>query len=385
MDADVAVVGLGSVGSAALWRLAARGVSAVGFERFEPGHPYGAGHGESKIFRTAYPEGAAYVRLLLAALPLWRRLEAETGRPLLAMTGGLLIGRPDGGLVAGGLRSARELGLVHRLLEAREAEARWPGLRVRAGEHVLWEPRAGVLRPELAVVAAVDRARELGARVVAETRVESVADEGGHAEVRAGDRTWRVGRVVVAAGAWIPRILGLAGAPFWVERQVQAWFPVEEPGLYHPERFGVFIRALDERSTWYGFPSLDGRSVKVGFHHMDGAPSDPDTIDREIHPADTELLMEETMANLRGVGTGPLRAQVCMYINTPDDGFVIGPLPGRPRVVLAGPMASHGYKFSSVAGEIAADLATEGTTGHDISLFDPRRLPELAGLAETRS
>jgi sarcosine oxidase len=378
MDADVGVVGLGSMGSAALWQVASRGPTVIGFDQFEPGHPFGAGHGESKIFRTAYAEGPEYVPLLRAALPLWRQLEEETGRPLLTMNGGLTIGTLDNWFISGVLRSARQYGLLHRVLDAGEAERQWPQLHLRQGEHVVWEPRAGLLRPELAVVAAVDRARELGARVETGVRVESVADLGDHVEVRAGARTWRVGRLVLAAGSWTSKVLGMADSPFWVERQVQAWFPIEDPEIYHPERFGIFIWALDEPNTLYGFPTLDGRAIKVAFHHANGRPSDPDTIDREVHASDIDPLQEVALANLRGLRPEPVKTQVCMYCNTPDGHFVIGPMPGAPRVVLCGPMAGHGFKFSTVVGAIGADLALDGRTAFDIMPFDPARLPALA-------
>ena len=137
MDADVGVVGLGSMGSAALWQVAGRGVDVIGFDQFEPGHPFGAGHGESKIFRTAYAEGAEYIPMLRAALPLWRQLEEETGRPLLTMSGGMMIGPLDHDFIGRALRSAREQGLQHRVFDAREAEQRWPQLRIQPGEHVV--------------------------------------------------------------------------------------------------------------------------------------------------------------------------------------------------------------------------------------------------------
>jgi sarcosine oxidase len=378
MDAEVGVVGLGSMGSAALWQVAGRGASVIGFDQYEPGHRLGAGHGESKIFRTAYAEGAEYIPLLRAALPLWRQLEEETGRPLLTMTGGVMIGPLDHYFISSALRSAREQGVEHRVYGPEEAEARWPQLKLQPDDHVVWEPRAGVLRPELAVVTAADRARELGAQVLTGVRIQSVTQEGDEVVIRAGDRTWRVGHVILAVGSWVGKVLGGGELPFWVERQVQAWFPVEDPALYHPERFGIFIRALDAESTWYGFPTLDGHAIKVAFHHNNGQPSDPDTIDREVHPSDLEPLSEIALANLRGLRPEIVKTQVCMYCNTPDGHFVIGPLPRSPRIVLCGPMAGHGFKFCPVVGAIGADLALEGHTSFDIRPFDPGRLPALA-------
>lgn len=379
MDAQVGVVGLGSMGSAALWQLASRGVPALGFEQFEPGHDRGAGHGETKIYRTAYGEGPEYVPLVIAALPLWRRLEEETGRPLLTMNGGLMIGPLESPFIAGVLESVGRYDLVHDVLDPEQAERRFPQLRMAPHEHAVWEPRAGFLRPELAVVAATERARRLGATIVSGARVTSVLDHGDHVEIEAGGRSYRVERAIVASGAWFLKVLDAPGAPFWVERQVQGWFPVEDPALYHPERFPIFSRVIGA-DNWYGFPSLDGRAVKVAFHHHGGARSDPDQLDRQVHQSDVEPLAEVLTAGLRGVGPDPVRTQVCMYINTPDEQFVVGPLPDAPRIVCAGPMAGHGFKFSTIIGAAAADLATTGRTDHPIETFSPATLPQLSGV-----
>lgn len=146
--ADVVILGVGTMGSLALWRLAWRGASDIGLEQFEPGHDRGSGHGDSRIIRTAYFEGPEYVPLIQASFPLWRELEAASGTELMTMTGALMIGRPDGKLVAGALRSAREHNLTHELLDTDEARARFPQHRLQDGEVALWEKQAGVLRPE---------------------------------------------------------------------------------------------------------------------------------------------------------------------------------------------------------------------------------------------
>jgi sarcosine oxidase len=156
---SVAVVGLGVMGACTLWRLAARRVAAAGFERFEPGHDQGASQGETRIIRTAYYEGAEYVPLVQAAFGLWRELEAASEQQLLTMTGALMIGTPDSGLVAGALRSAREHGLEHELLDAETVERRYPQHRMHKGEIALFERAAGVLRPEACVLAAVAAAQ----------------------------------------------------------------------------------------------------------------------------------------------------------------------------------------------------------------------------------
>ena len=73
---------------------------------------------------------------------------------------------------------------------------------------------------------------------------------------------------------------------------------------------------------------------------------------------------------------GPLAAATtCLYTMTPDGDFIIDRLPGDERVIVASPCSGHGFKFAPVIGEIIADLATTGTTSHDISRFAIGRPP----------
>src|ERR1700694_4601141 len=122
---DVAVIGLGAMGSAALASLAERGRRVVGIDRYAPGHDRGSSHGASRIIRLGYFEHPSYVPLLRAAYPLWRDLEARSGEPFLTVTGIVEIGRPASYVVAGTLRSSRLHGLAHEVLDARSLMARF--------------------------------------------------------------------------------------------------------------------------------------------------------------------------------------------------------------------------------------------------------------------
>jgi sarcosine oxidase len=372
VDADVIVVGCGTMGSFALWRLASRGVRVLGFERFEPGHDKGSGHGESRIIRTAYAEGSAYVPLVRSAFALWRQLECETGASLLTMTGGLMIGPSEGWLVKGTLQSARERGLAYEILEGDRFAERYPQHEaLKAGEVAVYEEAAGVLRPEAAVEAAARRAEELGAKLLRNTAVESVEESEDGVEVRARGRAYRARRAVVAVGAWLGKLLPELGLPLTVERQVMVWFPAKDPEPFAPGRFPIFARE-ETGFEWYGLPSLDGSTVKAAVHHR-GQAVDPDRIDRQMHPEDVELICRFVGEVLPGLTPKPVRAQVCMYTNTPDEHFLVGPPPGRPNLILLGGFSGHGFKFAPIIGEIAADLSIDGETSHPIAGFSPKR------------
>ena len=184
---DVAVVGLGAMGALTLWRLASRGVSAAGYDSFDPPHDRGSSHGDSRIIRTAYAEGAFHVPLVQEAWGLWRELEAATGKTVLTPTGALMIGPAGAELLLGTLASAIEHGLAHERLEAGEVASRWPQHVLGEGDVAIYEPRAGVLRPEACIAAALEQATLLGSAVHRNTRVASVEAERQGVRVRLDD------------------------------------------------------------------------------------------------------------------------------------------------------------------------------------------------------
>src|ERR1700730_17379869 len=148
---DVAVIGLGAMGSAALASLAGRGRRVVGIDRYAPGHDRGSSHGRSRVIRLGYFEHPSYVPLLRAAYPLWRALEKQSGRSLLTVTGIVEIGAPSSELVAGTLRSSRLHGLAHEVLDAPALMKRFPAFRVPADFVGVFQPDGGFVRAEPAV------------------------------------------------------------------------------------------------------------------------------------------------------------------------------------------------------------------------------------------
>lgn len=357
------------MGSATLWRLARRGIACAGFEQFQPGHDRGSSTGDTRIFRTAYFEAPAYVPLLLDALPLWRELEAESRFELLTLTGALMIGRPDGTIVAGTLRSVREHGLEHEVLDAPAMAARHPRHVLDPAELAVWEPRAGYVRPEASVRAAAGRAAALGAEVVTGTKVLAVEPEGDAARIVTGAGEWLAERVVLSTGAWIGRLL--PGLPLEVERVVQAWYPVDDPTAFAASSFPVFIHDLGS-VTRYGIPSTDGATIKVA-GHGGGRPADPDRVDREATAQDWSAAAEFAATRLRGVASTPARTKVCLYTNSPDGHFVFGEPPELPGALLVSACSGHGFKFAPMLGELAARWALGEPIPYDLEPFSLRR------------
>jgi len=379
---DTVVVGLGAMGSQALWQLTRRGVPAVGVEQFVPGHDRGSSHGESRIIRTAYVEGAEYVPFVRAAWEQWADLERASGQELLLRTGTLMAGAPDSEAVSGALTAAAHHFLEHEHLPTEQARERFPHHRFAPGEEAVVEQEGGVLLPEAAIGAAVRLAQEAGARILTESPVTRIVPDPEQPTVWVGGTEIRARRVVVAAGSWTTRLLPqLPDLGIRVERRVLGWFPLT--GAAAPHTGGqVFARSEDDGTLWFGFPSLDGRTVKIGIHaeapgaRFEGAqwgePVDPDAGPRAPDAADGARL-GRLAARLNGVGTVPERMSACMYTMTPDEDFLIGHRPELPGLVLAGGFSGHGFKFASAVGAALADLAEHGRTGLPIGMFDPQR------------
>jgi sarcosine oxidase len=358
-DAEVAVIGTGVMGSMALWRLAERGVSVLGFEQFQPGHNRGSSHGESRVFRVASHEDPRYVPLALQALDLWRDLERASGAKLLTMTGIHYIGPPEGKIVSGARRSAQEHGLRYHLLDREQMQRRFPQHRLNPEDVAVYQDAAGILLPEAAILAATRRAETLGACLLRNTRVERIERAGGFVEVSTGASTYRVRRVVVAVGSWLGGFLPDLELPVEVARQVLAWFPIRSSEDFRPERLPVFIQEVREGNSRYGFPTLDGKTVKIAVRH-EGEATTPDTVDREVHARD--LVPLQTFIDQHLVGTVPraARAQVCLYTNTPDHHFLVGSPPDKPWMLVLGGFSGHGFKYSPLIGDAAAGWTQSG-------------------------
>lgn len=369
---DAVVVGLGAMGSAALYHLARRGVRVLGIERHAPAHQFGSSHGLTRIIRLGYFEHPSYVPLLRRAYELWQELEAQAGRPLLHITGILELGPPDGTVVSGTLAAARLHGLPHDVLDAPLLMRRFPAFRIPENFVGVLQPDGGFLSAEPSIEAHIALARSAGAELLCQTAVERIEPGASGVRIATSRGAAEAGTAIVTAGAWTKSLLPDLPASLRVTRQVVAWFEPREPALFEPGRFPVFLLESGH-GIHYGFP-LQAAGLKIAKHFHADEPVDPDRYDRAI-TADDETLIRAAVADHLPAANGPLRAAAtCLYTMTPDGDFVIDHLPGHPNVIVASPCSGHGFKFAGVIGEALAELATTGATRHDLSRFRLARL-----------
>lgn len=373
MDAKVAVIGTGSIGSMTLWQLARAGVEAIGFEQYAPGHDQAAAGGESRIFRTAYLEGPQYVPLLLRARELWRELERESGFDLLNLNRGLMIGHEDSVGMRNVLASARDFELPHRVLDTDEMRRTYPQHAMRDGEIGFLDEWAGVLRPEFAVLAAATAAERRGARLVTGTRVTDVEPYGDGVRIRCGVRTWTVEQAIVTAGPWTNRFVPSLVRHVFPRRLVMTWYhPRGSVADYLPDRFPIFIRDTDDVHV-FGIPTLDGGSVKVAPHASYGQMRDADDLDHNVAAADLEPINAAVAELFPGLVPTPVRVAAYMDAYTSDGHALVGQMPGTSNVWVLGAFSGHGFKMAPAFGQVAAELAVDGKTSLPIEHLNPTR------------
>jgi sarcosine oxidase len=362
---DVAVVGLGAMGSAAVYHLARRGARVLGLDRFVPGHDRGSSHGGTRIIRLGYFEHPSYVPLLRRSYALWRELEAAAGQRLLHVTGIAEIGRPDGTLISGTLASCRLHSLPHEVLEARELMRRYPAFHLPSDFLGVVQPDGGFLLAEPAVQAQQRLAQQAGAELRHAEAVQQIEASAGRVRITTDRGVTHARTAIIAAGAWTKKLIPEL-AMLRATRQVMAWFTPQDAACFAPGRFPVFM--LESRlGIHYGFP-LDATGLKISKHFHQDETVDPDSHNGSVTPEDQSLI-RSGLAYLPAAN-GPLRsAQTCLYTMTPDGDFIIDRLRSAPNILVASPCSGHGFKFSPVIGEILADLATTGRTAHDISRF----------------
>jgi sarcosine oxidase len=383
--ADILVIGLGAMGSAALYQLAKRGVKAVGLDRFAPPHMMGSSHGETRITRQAVGEGRDYVPLVLDTHRIWRELEAETSAELLNPCGLVVMapgvgetshhGKPD--FVARSIAAARDFGIMHDVIDGREVAHRFPQfLNLEGNEKAYYEPGGGYVFPERCIKAQLTRAEQLGATIRNGVEVLSIAQKGSIVQVETSSGRFEAAQVVVSAGAWNAHLLG---APFdrvlSVKRQVLHWYELDDTSAYRANApVFIWMHGATDVDYLYGFPPLPGdHRLKVATEQYETSTT-ADTIDRTVDPKESAAMYRKHVeGRLAGATPRVAQAAACLYTVTPDRGFIIDWHPDQDRVFVVSACSGHGFKHSAGIGNVAAAMMTDGRSAIDLTPFSLSR------------
>ncbi len=365
---DVIVIGTGGVGSAALWHLARRGVSVLGLDRFPGGHDRGSSHGQTRAIRQAYFEHPDYVPLLRRAYELWAELEQRRGQQLYFETGLLEVGPPDGIVVPGVLASARQHNLEVERLTLAEVHRRFPGFELTDDFDAVFESRAGYLLVEQCVLAHLEEAKNAGAELCVGENVVRWNASDDAVTVETETETYNAARLLITAGAWAGQLLADLGIRLRVTLKHLHWFANEDARYRQDQGCPVFFYETAD-GFFYGFPQFDDRGVKVAEHSGGHEVADPLNVNRSVDPQDLHRVEQFLAAHLPGVTHQPTAHTTCFYTHSPDDHFIIDRHSHHPQITFVAGLSGHGFKFTSVLGEVLAALAIDGTFGPPIAFL----------------
>ena len=383
INVDTIILGLGAMGSAAIYQLAKRGHRVLGIDQFSPPHHYGSSHGETRIIRQAIGEGEEYVPLALRSYELWREIEREAGKELLVITGGLILETQQSNSMMHGRRNflaqtiqcATRFNIRHEILEPQDIRKRYPQFAV-TNEFGYFEYETGYLRPELCIQAQLQLAKRHGAQLQTNEKVLSIHPDGFNKGVivKTDRAVYGADKLIVAAGSWVTQFLEPSYAQhFKVYRQVMFWFKIQNDlqNQFLPGKLPIFIWIFENggENMFYGFPSLDGKTIKMASEQYANVTT-PERVDREITDDEKNTMYKDyLLGRLPGITNACDQAASCLYTTTPDFNFVIDFYPGQPQIIIASPCSGHGFKHSAAVGEVLAELVLGGKSQIDISSF----------------
>lgn len=371
-DYRYGVIGLGGIGSGIAYWLARRaGSDVLGLEQFDLGHDRGASEDHSRIIRLAY-HSEPYVDLAKSSYDAWAVLEGESEEQLIVPTGGLDF-FPAGGPIP--LEDYSEpltaCGVPIEVLDPAETMKRWPQWQLPDDVGALYQADGGIAPAARCNAAHVRMARAHGATLLENTAVEAIGYSADAIEVTAASGVYRFEKLFIAADSWTNELLVHFGIqiPLTITQEQVGYYASPFLDDFTPERFPVWI--WHDASDYYGMPVFGERGVKVA---QDVGGDEVTARTRTFDPNPRTLQrVEDFCNNYLPSALGPLvSTKTCLYTMPPDRDFVIDSLPGHPNVfVTLG--AAHGFKFASLFGKIASELALDGATEHDISAFKADR------------
>lgn len=367
---DVAVVGLGALGSAAAYQAASKGKRVVAFEQFELGHVRGASHDTSRIVRTtnAAPE---YVNLAKSAYKDWAALEKAAGQKLLSITGGLVFLPKDQPTTFGNLTETLDAtNTPYELLGAEEVKKRWPQFDIPDTVEAVYTADTGMAHAAKTVSAMQFLARSNGAVLHENTRVDRVVPVPGSSssgiEIRTSNGNFHAAKAILTTDAWTNKLLAPLGVhiPLSVMQEQVTYFKPADPAAFESSQFPVWIWGGDP--SFYGFPCFGEPTIKAARDTSNNFM----TPEQRTYVHSPQLLdqLSSFMGRLIPRKGQPLRTVTCQYCITPDRQFIVSPLESHPDIIL-GLGAAHAFKFTPAFGRVLAELAIDGTTGEDISRF----------------
>ncbi len=382
-SAEIVIVGGGAIGAGVAYSLAAAGKSDVLLLEKEP---------QLAAVTTAQAAGLVgqvrsdveRVRLAMWSVKTFSELQktAEV-KPAWRQVGSLRIAGSAARAEEFGRLKATcdEAGLEVELIDAQEAERRWPGMTLTGVEAILWCPTDGYLQPADLAMAYQHLARKKGVRFKTGTQVTGIVLRNGHvAGVRTPAGEIACETVIDAAGAhgWhVARLVGLDLPIVPVRHEYVITVPAE--GI-RPEL--PCFRVPD--ATLYGRPDVN--ALLLGGWEPAALSCDPRDygLAGEPPPIAEDWPVLANFAELMARYYPPVGSLGVRHVFsgwptfTPDGRFIVGESRRVPGFVLAAGCNAHGVSGSAGIGRHLVEALLEPNPSAYVKSLSPDRFTESA-------
>ena len=351
------MIGAGIHGLCAAFHLRRRGLQVTLLEAKTFGHAGGSSHGKSRITRSSYHD-ERYVRLAAQAHTHgWPLLERELGGTLVHRTPGLFFG-PDRGLFGDYVRATLGSGAPVERISVAAARVRFPLLAFAETDTVLLDHTAGLLAAEATLRGLLQWCRDHGVDLREQTPVQSIQSEDANVLLRTAHGDLRARRVVLACGAWLPKLLPSVPLALNVIEQHVGYVDVAAPAAAKQVgTFPVWARIGADASDFrYGLPEWERPGLKCAQHITVGPQIDPD---RRSHSVDEAPLLELARSTFAVSVRGIVGSESCLYTVAPNEDLHVMHAPSDARIAVVAACSGHGFKFGPEIGRMAADLVCD--------------------------
>ncbi|XP_052798499.1 monomeric sarcosine oxidase-like [Mya arenaria] len=374
---DYIVVGLGGIGSAALYWLSRKaGADVLGIEQYELGHSNGGSQDHSRIIRMAYHDDI-YTKLTPETYKAWDVIEEESGIQVVWRTGGLLLAKKgESDQIARQYADAMAANKIpYQWLSGTQLHDRYPQFQTDEKYVAVYQKDGGLVDAATGNAVHVQLARGRGASVIENCPVLRLTrNKDGLIKVTTpkGDFTCR--KVVVTSGAWINHVVGSIGVhiPVYVTQEQVTYLATPNMKDYVKDKFPIWIYH-SKTHDFYGMPIHGNTGAKIGVDA--GGPVVTPATRSFIPDPKREQACLDLLNEILPTSVGPiLYSKTCLYTMPPDRNFVIDTCKktGFDDVLICNG-AGHAYKFAGLLGKILSELALDGRTDYDIRPFTMER------------
>ncbi len=367
IDADICIVGGGVMGSAAAYWLSRTGKSKIVLvEQYTIGNDYCSSHDANRVFRYSYGNDKLYTRMAVESLPLWKRLERDTGEELLIPSGLLLVQGEDeesNQFNQDSYNTLSEMELGAEELDESDLKKRFS--QFNASQAYL-DPHGGVLLASKILTTLSSASTTRGVTLLENhkaTRIE-FKDQ---VEIETSRNTIRCRKAIITVGPWSNALRNGKLPGITPTRQQIIYFQPANLGPYRPSSFPVFFA-----DQYYGIPAAGIDAVKVS-HKGLADPVDPDMANRTVDLGMGAMCREVCGKFIPGLADAPVHhTKVCLYDMALNSDFIITRDPEHPSLVYGYGFSGHGFKFAPLIGKLLAELALDRPPSFDLTRFTPQ-------------